>query len=66
MAERFPPTEEGVLETTELTTVLPSARERSGGEGRRLMLLRRGILELLGGYLGLIRPIQCAPTPGGF
>lgn len=30
MAERFPPAEEGVLETTELTMVLPRARERPG------------------------------------
>lgn len=28
--ERFPSAEEGVLETTELTTVLPRARERPG------------------------------------
>lgn len=49
MAERFPPAEEGVLETPELTTVLPRALERPG---RRIELLRRGVSELLGAVWG--------------
>lgn len=49
VAERFPPAEEGVLETPELTTVLPRARERPG---RRIELLLRGVSELLGAVWG--------------
>lgn len=41
MAERFPPLRKGVLETTELTTVLPRALERlAGGREDRAALPR--------------------------